>query len=169
MMVSKKTLRERARKIRFLLLDVDGVMTNGLLYLDELGKEMKAFHIHDGHGILLLLKARLGVGIVTGRESRVVALRARELGVKEVHQGALDKLTVYERILRKYTMTDEQVAFVGDDLIDIPVMRRTGLSVAVANAVPEVKKVAHFVTRREGGHGAVREVADLLLSVQRPQ
>lgn len=155
---------KRAREVRFLLLDVDGVMTDGTLYLTDSGGEMKGFHIHDGFGIHQLQKSGIPIGIITGRASEVVSLRARELGISEVHQGAVEKIIVYDGLLQKYGLKDSEVAYVGDDLIDLPILERVGLAVAVANAVPEVKKRVHWITEKPGGRGAVREVTDFLMS-----
>ena len=155
---------KRARQVRFLLLDVDGVMTDGTIYLTDSGKEMKGFHIHDGFGIHQLQKSGVTIGIITGRASEVVSLRARELGISEVHQDAVDKIIVYDDLLQKYGLKDSEMAYVGDDLIDLPILERVGLAVAVANAVPEVKKRVHWITEKSGGQGAVREVTDFLMS-----
>ncbi len=168
MKTSRKTtapaLRARAKKIRMLLLDVDGVLTDGRIILDNQGNELKAFHVRDGHGIKLAQRAGIIIGIITGRKAEVVNLRARELGIQEVHQGALDKITVYEGILERYGLRDDEVAYIGDDIVDADIMRRVGLAVAVADADPAVRPVAHMTTRAAGGRGAVRETIDLLLA-----
>jgi len=165
-MRSSKNLVGRAKLIEFLLLDVDGVLTDGLIYLDGDGRETKAFHIHDGHGLHLLQEAGIRVGLISGRASRVVDFRSKELGITEVYQGLTKKLPVYLDLLKKYKLQDQQMAYMGDDTIDIPILERAGLAVAVANAVKAVKAKAHMVTVRWGGQGAVREVADFLLSVK---
>ena len=165
-MRSPKDLVRRAKQIRFLLLDVDGVLTDGLIYLDSNGNEIKAFHIHDGHGLHLLQEAGVRVGLISGRASRVVDFRAKELGITEVHQGVSKKLPVYLDLLKRYKLQDQQIAYMGDDIIDIPILERAGLAIAVANAVKAVKVKVHMVTVRPGGEGAVREVTDFLLSVQ---
>lgn len=159
-------LMRKARRIRFLLLDVDGVMTDGLIYLNSKGEETKGFHIQDGAGITRAQKAGISIGIVTGRSSGVVSARARELKIEEVHQGVEEKIGVYELLLEKYGLTDTEMAYVGDDVIDLPVLKRVGLAVAVADAHPRVKQVAHWITEKGGGKGAVREVTDLLLAAQ---
>lgn len=161
-----KRLLKKCRKIKLLLLDVDGVFTDGRLYVSGEGQEMKAFHIQDGQGISLLQKSGIQVGIISGRSSRAVDIRAKELSIQEVHQGVSDKMKVYEEILTRYRLKDEEVAYIGDDLIDRPLLKRAGLSVAVANAHETVRQGVDWVTRREGGAGAVREVADLLLKSQ---
>ncbi|HZR47339.1 MAG TPA: HAD hydrolase family protein, partial [Candidatus Manganitrophaceae bacterium] len=140
--------------------------TNGTLFFDESGRELKGFSIYDGHGIVLLRTAEIGVGILSGRTSSVVSWRAKELRIEDVYQGIHDKVAAYEIILKKHQLMDEEVAYVGDDLIDLPVLRRAGLSIAVANAMDQVKKEVDWVTKRRGGEGAVREVIDFLLSAK---
>lgn len=164
--VSLSQRRQKAMRIRYLLLDVDGVMTDGTLYFDENGREIKGFSIYDGHGIRLLQRARIGVGIISGRSSAVVAWRAKELGIEDVHQGSRDKEAAYEMIKAKHRLQDEAVAFIGDDLIDLGLLRRVGFSIAVASAVDAVKQEVDWVTQKKGGEGAVREVIDFILSVQ---
>ncbi len=158
-----KTILAKARRIRYLLLDVDGVMTDGMIYLDQEGRETKAFNIYDGSGVHRIRKAGVQVGIITGRYSTIVDYRAKELGITEVHQRVLDKVKVYDQILVKYGLKDEEMAYMGDDVIDIPVLERVGLSVAVPNAHPEVRGRVDWITRSPGGRGAVRELTDLLL------
>jgi len=153
--------------VKFLLLDVDGVMTDGMIYLDGEGRETKAFNIYDGSGIHMVRKAGVEVGIITGRESRVVAHRARELGIREVHQGVIDKAVVYERIRIQYGLRDEELAYMGDDVIDLPILGRVGLSVSVPNAHDDVKDRVDWVTIHPGGQGAVRELTDLLMAARR--
>ena len=159
-------LKSRAKKIKLILLDVDGVLTDGRIIYDAKGVEIKAFHVRDGHGIKLAQKAGITIGIITGRNSEVVNIRARELGITEVHQGALEKITTYDGILERYGLSDDQVAFVGDDVVDVGIFRRVGLAVAVADADPEVKRFVHMTTRAEGGRGAVREFINLVLKHQ---
>lgn len=155
-------MKEKARKIKWLLLDVDGVMTDGGIILSG-GLEIKRFHVQDGLGINLAQRAGLRVGILTGRESEAVARRARELEIEEVSQGCSSKLEAYLQVLERYGLKDEEVAYMGDDLPDLPLLRRVGLAFAVANAVPEVKRQADHVTQKAGGEGAVREAVELLL------
>jgi 3-deoxy-D-manno-octulosonate 8-phosphate phosphatase (KDO 8-P phosphatase) len=160
----------RARKVRVLLMDVDGVPTDGRVYLQsfpgEIALEMKAFHSQDGAGLKLARIAGLRTGIITGRESAATTRRAKENGMEFVFQGSDEKAAPYEEILRRAQVTDAEVAFVGDDLPDLPVMGRVGLAIAVSNAVPEVKAVAHLVTKGHGGEGAVREVIEFILKAQ---
>ncbi|MFO7605291.1 MAG: HAD-IIIA family hydrolase [Desulfurivibrionaceae bacterium] len=154
---------ERAARIRLLLLDVDGVLTDSIIvYLPD-GVETKGFSTRDGLGIRLLQEAGVEVGIITARSSEVVRRRAENLGIELLYQGAGAKREVYEKIIAEHDLTPEQVAYVGDDWLDLPVMTRVGMAVAVADAAPEVREIAHYVTARPGGRGAVREVCDLLV------
>jgi 3-deoxy-D-manno-octulosonate 8-phosphate phosphatase (KDO 8-P phosphatase) len=162
----KKGWKERAKRIRLLLLDVDGVLTDGQLAFDGAGREIKFFHIRDGQGIRLLQQAGIKVGIVTGRKSKAVDFRARDLGVDLVFQKVRDKARALEAILRKENLQVEQVCYVGDDLVDLAVLSCVGLAVAVADAAPEVKALAHYTTRFSGGRGAVREVCEKILKTQ---
>jgi 3-deoxy-D-manno-octulosonate 8-phosphate phosphatase (KDO 8-P phosphatase) len=156
-------MHEQLGKIRLLLLDVDGVMTDGRIIYDDQGSELKAFDVRDGHGIKLLQRAGVRVGIITGRQSTVVDRRAEELGIDLVYQGAKDKLVPFREILHKTGLKAEEVAYVGDDLPDLPVLRRVGFAATVADAMDEVKPYVHYVTTHSGGRGAVREICDLLL------
>lgn len=156
----------RAQAVRLLVLDVDGVMTDGRLWYGPKGQEFVAFHILDGHGIRMAIRADLTLAIITGRESEAVARRARELGIREVHQKALDKLAVFEELLARRHLTAAQAACMGDDLPDLPLLRRAGLAISVPEAAEEVRAAAHYVTRRPGGQGAVREAIELLLRSQ---
>jgi 3-deoxy-D-manno-octulosonate 8-phosphate phosphatase (KDO 8-P phosphatase) len=132
----------------------------------EAGQELKLFHAQDGHGIKLALRCGLSLAIITGRESEVVTHRARELGIQEVHQKALDKLPVFQDLLARMDLQASQAACMGDDLVDLPLLLRAGLAITVPGAVDEVREAAHYVTRRQGGHGAVREAIELLLKAQ---
>lgn len=157
---------KRAIKIRLLVLDVDGVLTDGRIIMDHQGRETKAFDVRDGHGIKLLLRAGIEVAIVTARSSPVVQERAKDLGIQMVRQGAHDKVAAYMEIAREVGIADDEVCFVGDDLVDIPLLKRVGFPVVVADGVEEVKGVALYVTRSSGGRGAVREICNLLLEAQ---
>jgi 3-deoxy-D-manno-octulosonate 8-phosphate phosphatase (KDO 8-P phosphatase) len=159
-------VEERLKKIKLLILDVDGVMTDGRIIFDSNGAESKFFNVKDGHGIKMLQRSGLEVGIISGRESRVVANRAVELGINLVYQKSLDKLVPYRQMLETTGLADEKVAFMGDDVIDIPLLRRVGFAAAPADAVAEVIPFAHFVAKNRGGWGAVREVCDLILRAQ---
>lgn len=155
--------KQRMKDIRLLLLDVDGVMTDGVIAYDNNGVETKHFHVRDGHGLKLLQRAGIEVGIITGRESALVEKRAAELGISRVFQGVKNKLEPYEQILTQSDFKDHQVAYVGDDLIDLPVLRRVGFAVAVADAASELRPYVDYITSASGGQGAVREVCDLIL------
>jgi 3-deoxy-D-manno-octulosonate 8-phosphate phosphatase (KDO 8-P phosphatase) len=159
-------LLAKARKIRLLLLDVDGVLTDGRIILDNQGNELKAFHVRDGHGIKLAQRAGIVVGIITGRTAEVVNIRARELAIDEVHQGVLDKGKVYDSLIAKYGLRDDQVAFIGDDIVDRGILRRVGLAITVADGDPAVRYVVDMITKNEGGRGAVREAVNFLLKSQ---
>lgn len=159
-------IEERARRIKLLLLDCDGVLTDGRLTLLPDGDEQKTFHARDGQGLSLVHRAGLKSGIISGRTSSAVQRRADELHIDYVRQYAKDKIKVFEEILDDAGVSAEECAYVGDDLGDISVMRRVGLAVAVADAADETKAVAHFITEAKGGHAAVREVTDLILKTQ---
>jgi len=166
---STKTLAARTKKVRLLLLDVDGVLTDGRIILDNAGNELKAFHVRDGHGIKMAQRANIIVGIITGRNSAVVNIRARELGIQEVHQGINDKIVAYDAILKKYGLRDEEVAYMGDDVVDVDIFKRVGIAVAVFDADPAVKPFVHMTTKASGGRGAVRELINFILKTQGTQ
>ncbi len=159
-------IERRASRIKLLLMDCDGVLTDGRLWLTADGDEQKAFNTKDGLGLSLLHRAGLKSGIITGRSSEAVSRRAGELGVEFVRQGDPEKIEAFEEVLRLAGLKEDDVAFVGDDLTDIPIMRRVEFAVAVADAVEETRAVAHYVTRAKGGRGAVREVIEMILRSQ---
>ncbi|HOD34630.1 MAG TPA: HAD-IIIA family hydrolase [Syntrophales bacterium] len=156
----------RVRKIKMLVLDVDGVLTDGRIVMDDRGRETKFFDVRDGHGLKMLMRTGIEVVFLTGRKSRVVEQRARELGVTEVYQGALNKAEVFEALLERAGLKASEAAYAGDDIVDVPVMRKAGFSVAVLDAVAEARKAAHYVTKKKGGRGAVREVCEVILKGQ---
>ena len=156
----------RARQVRLLLLDVDGVLTDGTITYGTDGIETKSFHTQDGLGLKLLQESGVAAGIITARTSEAVLRRARELGFAHVVQGAADKLAAFEAILRETGLRPPQTAYMGDDWMDLPLLNRVGLAAAPANAVAEVRQRVHYTTERTGGRGAVREVCDLLLEAQ---
>ncbi len=169
--VDKKSIRKRqllaaAEKIKLLVLDVDGVLTDGSIILDDQGNELKAFHVRDGHGIKMVMRAGIQVALITGRKSEVVRRRALELGITDVFQKCLDKKQAYDRLAKKYALEDAEIAYIGDDVIDIPVLRKSGFPVAVADADETTKRFALFVTKKGGGKGAVREFCDFLLKAK---
>ena len=160
---TKKQIEAIAKKIKLLILDVDGVMTDGSIILDNEGNELKRFHVRDGHGIKMLQRAGIKVAIITGRQSKVVEIRAKELGIEEVHQRIFMKSVLYEQLLQKYNLKDENVAFMGDDIVDIELLKRAGLPAVPSDADEGVKKWALFISGKKGGRGAVRELIDLIL------
>jgi len=161
-----RAVAERARSIRLAIFDVDGVMTDGTLFIGAQGEAFKAFNTLDGHGVKMLQSAGVAAAIISGRSSEAVARRAAELAIAHVAQGSSDKVAAFEALIAMLDLTEEQCAFVGDDLPDLAVMRRCGLAVAVANAAEPVKAAAHYVTRASGGRGAVREFCELVLEAQ---
>ena len=154
---------DRARAVRLAIFDVDGVMTDGTLYIGAQGEAFKAFNILDGHGMKMLQAAGVATAILSGRASEAVARRAAELSIAHVVQGSADKVADFERLIAAVGVQASACSFVGDDLPDLDVMRRCGLAVAVANAAEQVKQGAHYVTRASGGRGAVREFCELVL------
>jgi len=160
-------IKEKAKRIKFLILDVDGVLTDGKIIYDSQGREMKFFNVLDGLGLVLLRRAGIKSAIITAKASKVVKRRAKDMQIFKVYQNMSKKDEAYKEILRRSRLNDKEVCFIGDELIDLPVLRRVGLSVAVANAVPEVKKAADYITKRPGGSGAVREVIEIILKSQR--
>lgn len=150
-------------KIKLLLLDVDGVMTDGRIIYGSDGSETKAFDVKDGHGLKLLQRAGIRVGIITGRQSEIVSRRAAELGIELVYQGAKDKSLPFNEIMQKLNLSPVEIAYVGDDIVDLPVMRKVGFAATVADAADDVKPFADMITKRPGGRGAVREICDFLL------
>lgn len=159
-------IERRAAHIKLLLMDCDGVLTDGRVWLLESGDEQKGFHVHDGLGLDLWHRAGLRSGIISGRRSRVVEQRARELKIEFVRQGAESKLASFEELLKEAGVDESEVAYIGDDLNDIPLLLRAELAVAVGNASEETRAVAHLVTRAAGGFGAVREVIEIILKSQ---
>jgi 3-deoxy-D-manno-octulosonate 8-phosphate phosphatase (KDO 8-P phosphatase) len=161
---AKVSVTSRARRIRMVLLDVDGVLTDGGLYYTAEGHELKRFHAHDGYGIQRGRESGLSFGIITGRTTPIVEARARVLKIEDVMQGAEDKVAAMRDIQRRRGFSDEEFAFIGDDLFDIPLLRVVGLSAAPPNALAEVRRNVHYVTRAAGGEGAVRDFIDLILA-----
>ena len=156
-------MNEKISHIKLLLLDVDGVLTDGRIYVDNNGVESKTFDVKDGHGLKLLQRAGIRIGLITGRQSKVVNYRAQELGIDLVFQGVKNKLDVYAGILAELKLRDEEVAYMGDDLVDLPVLRRVGFSAAVQDGCEEIKPYVHYISRLKGGRGAVRELCDHIL------
>lgn len=158
--------QEHLKKLKLLILDVDGVLTDGRLYFSDSGDEIKAFHSLDGHGITMLRQTGVKVAIVTGRQSKLVALRAKNLHVDYVYQGVHDKLEAFESLLVEAGVKADECAYIGDDVIDLPPMRRVAFAVAVRNASNIVREHAHYITSLCGGMGAVREVCEVIMRAQ---
>jgi 3-deoxy-D-manno-octulosonate 8-phosphate phosphatase (KDO 8-P phosphatase) len=161
-----KELIDKIKEIKILILDVDGVLTDGRIFIDDSGNELKGFNVRDGHGIKLVIRGGIEVIFLTGRRSRVVEHRAKDLGVEEVYQKALNKKEVLDQILKEKKVSAVTVAYIGDDIVDIPVLKKAGFSVAVADAHEDVKKIVDYITRMKGGEGAVREICEIILKVQ---
>lgn len=157
---------KKAEKIKLLVLDVDGVLTDGRLFFDFFGNEYKSFHARDGHGLKLLKSTGVELAVISGRKSKSVALRMKMLGIHHVYQGHENKRDAFSELLSKTGLKPEQVAYVGDDLLDLPIMAKVGLAVAVNDAHQEVQARAHWCTALPGGRGAVREVCDLIMQAQ---
>jgi 3-deoxy-D-manno-octulosonate 8-phosphate phosphatase (KDO 8-P phosphatase) len=154
---------EKAKNIRLFLVDVDGVLTDGGIVYDVDGREIKRFHVRDGHGIKMLQRAGVEVGIITGRTSEVVAVRAKELGISIVLQGAADKVAAWKEIISGKGLSPLETAYVGDDIVDVPLMMRVGFAASVADAEGYVREAADFVSARSGGQGAVREIIEFVM------
>jgi 3-deoxy-D-manno-octulosonate 8-phosphate phosphatase (KDO 8-P phosphatase) len=161
-----QSVLDKVKKIKVLLLDVDGVLTDGRIVYDSRGRDSKFFDVHDGMGVHLLNKCGIPTALITAKGSAAIGPRARDMRVDKVYENISPKTRVLTRILKRYGVSSEELCFVGDDLVDICLMRKVGLPVAVANACLEVKKAALWETSREGGRGAVREVSELILKTQ---
>jgi len=159
-------IQERAKHIRLALFDVDGVFTDGRIHIDSHGEEIKTFNTLDGHGIRLLQHNGIQVGVITGRSSKALQHRMKNLEIEHVYQGSIDKYSAFQQLLKKLNLNPEQVSYAGDDIVDLQVMSHCGLAIAVANAHHFVKQHAHWQTSASGGHGAIREISELLLDSQ---
>ena len=157
---------EKAKKVKLVVFDVNGVLTNGQIIIGDNGEEYKAFHSRDGHGMKLLQYTGVEIAIITGRTSRTVEHRMQSLGIKYVYQGQRVKLPVFQQLIKELKLSPEECAYVGDDWVDLSIMSRVGLAIAVQDADPIVKKHAHFITTSKGGHGAAREVCELIMEGQ---
>jgi 3-deoxy-D-manno-octulosonate 8-phosphate phosphatase (KDO 8-P phosphatase) len=163
-MKTEKTPQIKDKKpIKVIIFDVDGVLTDGKIYLDAQGGESKVFHTQDGVGIKMLQEHGVVIAIISGLKSPVVSRRMESLNIRHVHQGIANKKPIFEELLNTLSVQAEEVAYVGDDLPDLEVMRLVGLPITVANAVPEIKKIAHYTATRRGGNGGVREICDWLM------
>jgi len=159
-------VHESLKKIKVLILDVDGVLTDGGIIIDSNGIESKRFDVQDGFGLVFWRKCGLKSAIISARPSAVVAYRANDLQIDKVFVGVYPKINAYEALLKEWNITDEEVCFIGDDVVDLGILRRVGFAAAVANAVLEVKSIAHYVSTKKGGEGAVREIIELILKAQ---
>ena len=159
-------LIERAKKIKLLVLDVDGVLTDGRIIYGNYGDELKNFDVNDVLGILLIKRSGIKCVILTAKASRVVTKRAKELKIDKIYQDFHYKIEALDKIRKRFKVTDEEMCFIGDDVIDIPVLKRVGLAVCPPNAMEEVKPFVHFITEKSGGHGAVREICNFILKAQ---
>ncbi len=159
-------MKSRLKKIKLLILDVDGVLTDGRIIYNSEGHEIKNFDVKDGFGIVMFQRLGFKTAIISARASKAVAIRAKDLRINKIFQNAFPKTAAYYRLLRLFDLKDNQVCFIGDDLPDLPILKRAGFAVTVPNAVSEVKKIAHYTTRKPGGKGAVREVIELILKAQ---
>ncbi|HXZ95817.1 MAG TPA: 3-deoxy-manno-octulosonate-8-phosphatase KdsC [Burkholderiales bacterium] len=157
---------EKAKRIRLAIFDVDGVLTDGSLYISDSGEEYKSFNTLDGHGMRMLKQSGVELVIISGRTSRCVEMRAKNLGIGLLYQGVEDKLEVYSSLLTKFGLNAEATAYVGDDVMDLPVMRRCGLAICVPESTALVKQHAHYITQQPGGRGAVREICELIMQAQ---
>ena len=162
--ITRKNLQRRAGRMRLAVFDVDGVMTDGRLYVGPGGAEFKAVHIHDGHGLKKLMAADIEVAVISGRRSEAMELRLSDLGIQHVFMGVNDKLAIFMALLQELAIKADETAYMGDDEPDLAPMRAAGLALAVRNAVPGVLRAAHWISRLDGGHGAVREACELLLA-----
>ena len=157
---------DKAASIKLIIFDVDGVLTDGRLFFGDDGQEYKAFHSRDGHGMKMLKKSGVEIGIITGRTSKVVEHRMANLGIEHVYQGKLEKLPAFEELIELLGVSPEEVAYVGDDVVDLPIMTRVGLAVAVADAHELVIKHSHWQTAHAGGHGAARDICELIMEAR---
>jgi len=157
---------EKAAKIKLVIFDIDGVLTTGALFIGDDGQEYKAFNSKDGHGLRMLQDAGVEVAIITGRKSNVVNYRAKDLGITRIYQGKREKLPAYEELLAETGLSHQDIAYVGDDVVDLPVMTKVGLAICVQDGHPFVKKHSHWITERNGGCGAGRDVCELILQAK---
>ncbi len=164
--MNMQNVLDKARAIRLVVFDVDGVLTNGNLILGENGDEYKVFHVHDGLGLVMLREAGLKIAVISARSTPVVATRMAALGIDYVYQGQSNKQTALTELMRKLEVSSDETAFVGDDLVDLAAMSQSGLSIAVANALPLVQERADWITAKNGGQGAAREVCEMILKAQ---
>ncbi len=156
-------IMDKAKKIKFLMLDVDGVLTSGGIILDNESNELKIFNVRDGHGLVMLHKSGINIAVITGRYSKALDRRMKELGITEVYQGTREKLKIFNEIVKKYNLKKEEIAAMGDDIIDLSILSRVGFSASPQDGHEEVKKMVDYVTEKKAGEGAVREICDIIL------
>lgn len=161
-----QSLQQRAQNIKCLICDVDGVLTDGYVYMSEDGQDYKAFHYHDGVGLKLLMLSGIEIAIITTSVNKSIDRRIQQLGINHYYTGHVNKLNPYQALKQQLQLDDQQIAYIGDDLPDLPIIEQVGLGVAVNNAIKQVAQGAHYVTQHAGGHGAVREVCDLIMESQ---
>jgi 3-deoxy-D-manno-octulosonate 8-phosphate phosphatase (KDO 8-P phosphatase) len=161
-----QSIIDKAKQVRLLIFDVDGVLTSGILFYGTHGTEFKNFHVHDGLGMKLLQNAGISIAIITSRESEIVTCRMQDLGIEYLYQNQPDKILAYEDVKKKLKLTNQQIAYVGDDLPDLPLLRRAGLAITVPNAPKIMQQYAHWTTTAKGGEGAAREVCDFIIEAQ---
>ena len=161
-----KLLKEKVSRIKFIISDVDGVLTDGAIYKSNNGDEFKKFNVTDGSGIAVARALDIKIALISGRYSKATEIRAKELRIEDVYNGTLDKIEPYAKLKQKYNLHDDEIAYIGDDIIDLPVMYKVGVPIAVNNAVELVKDIAVFVTNKDGGNGAFREAIDWILTTQ---
>jgi 3-deoxy-D-manno-octulosonate 8-phosphate phosphatase (KDO 8-P phosphatase) len=164
--VNQNEIIRKAGKIKLLLLDVDGILTDGQILYNEKGREIKSFHVQDGQGIRWLIKSGVEVGFLSGRISQAVAKRAEELGVPLLFQGIKNKVKIFEGLLTQKNLNSEQISFMGDDFVDLPLLKKVGFSISVRNGHPLIQKEVDYVTKTQGGYGAVREVSELIIKAK---
>ncbi|EWH09132.1 3-deoxy-D-manno-octulosonate 8-phosphate phosphatase [Catenovulum agarivorans DS-2] len=162
----KQNIAEQFKHTKLFICDIDGVFSDGRIYLGNQGEELKAFHTRDGFGIKAIINAGIQVAVITGRKSNIVEKRMQSLGIQHIYQGQEDKLQAYAKLKNTLNITDEQVAYIGDDVPDLTVMQKAGLAIAVADAHPIIQQISHYQTRVRGGFGAVRECCDILLQTR---
>lgn len=158
---------QNLKRIKLLIMDIDGVLSDGKIIYDSQGNDYRVFHVHDGYGIRLVQEVGIKVAFISGRHSPIIDRRAHDLGVEEVYQNVVDKAEVLGELLKKYKLDSKEVCAIGDDLLDLPLLKQVGVPIAVCNAVPELKEAAKYITKIPGGGGAVREVIDLILKAKR--
>lgn len=164
--LNKRDLFERAKKVKCLICDIDGVMTDGAIYISNTGEDMKAFHAQDGIGMSMLMAAGIELAVITSSENNVIHKRMEQIGIKTYFSGHIDKRGAYKELKQQLNLEDEDIAYIGDDLSDLLIIKQVGLGVTVPNAVSYVKEGAHWITERKGGDGAVRELCEIILMAQ---